>query len=75
MTYEIEMSCGLNGEPYRERGNTILALLSEARVVDFDADGGVLVVSERCDGYYKAKLTKEQAQQLIAELQSLVEKL
>ena len=53
--------------------------LCDGRIVDFQlmpADGTTyLEVEEQCDEYFSMKLSKQQAQQLVDELQELVNKM
>jgi hypothetical protein len=51
---------------------TILEKLSEARIVDFTRKGDEFEVSEACDCYFNAILSKSEMLQLIEELKELV---
>lgn len=53
----------------------ILGALEAKRIIGFDIEGGSLGIMEHCDYYFRARLTKPQAQQMINELQALVDQL
>jgi hypothetical protein len=55
---------------------TMLECLDDRRVVSFTImESGKLRIMEECDMYFEEHLNKKQAQQLVDELQSLVDKM
>jgi hypothetical protein len=56
-------------------GETALDALEDACVVSFEVEDGFLFMHEECDRHYGVKLTKAQAQQMVAEIQALIDNL
>lgn len=52
---------------------SVLSALEDDRIVSFYKDGESLVVAECCDGYFAKRLSKEQVNSLIRELQEIYE--
>lgn len=52
---------------------SVLSALEYDRIVSFYKDGESLVATECCDGYFVKRLSKEQVNSLIRELQAIYE--
>ena len=52
---------------------SVLKILSDERIVDVELseDKRAVIITERCDGYYDYKLSRNQVNELITELTEL----
>jgi len=59
-------------DSYKGKGETVISALKDARVASIKkTDDGMFSIQEQCDGYFYAKLSKEQMLALIDELTML----